>query len=190
MRGCPSTKGVPDWIRRERLDVCGHVIAELTDEGWARLAKRGRDAFIADLRGSDRVQMSASSAKWRFVRRLPSSGNESGPLCPRWTQLDRSASNWRGEASITADLCVLDGHFPDEPIVPGVALLYWAESLARRVFPGHHATGEVVRLKFRRVVVPGTMLTLALENRGGTTVSFTYVSDKGVHSSGSLIRKP
>lgn len=181
---------MPDWIRRERLDACGHVKAELTDEGWARLAKRGRGAFIADLRGSDRVRALGRSAKWQFVRRLPSSGYESGPLFPRWTQLDRSASNWRGEARITSDLLVLDGHFPDEPIVPGVALLYWAESAARRVFPGHQATGEVVRLKFRRVVVPGTMLTLALESREGTTVSFTYASDEGVHSSGSLIRQP
>ena len=94
---------------------------------------------------------------------------------------------WRGEANIAGDLAVLDGHFPNEPIVPGVAQLYWADKLAGRVFSSHTTTGEVVRLKFMKIIVPGTVLRLMLERQARSRVEFTYTSDHGIHSSGCLV---
>lgn len=109
------------------------------------------------------------------------------PMLPQWRTVEHSAAAWRGEARITDDLAVLDGHFPNEPIVPGVAQLYWADKLAQRAFAGHETTVEVVRLKFVRVIVPGTLLRLDLESRARSRVEFRYTSEIGVHSSGCLV---
>ena len=109
------------------------------------------------------------------------------PMLPQWRTVEHSAAAWCGEAHITGDLAVLDGHFPNEPIVPGVAQLYWADKLAHRAFPGRGPTVEVVRLKFMRVIVPGTVLRLHLESRAGSRVQFRYTSEDGAHSSGCLV---
>ena len=109
------------------------------------------------------------------------------PMLPQWRTVEHSAAAWCGEARITDDLAVLDGHFPNEPIVPGVAQLFWADKLAHRAFAGLETTVEVLRLKFVRVIVPGTLLRLDLERRGRSRVEFRYTSEDGVHSSGCLV---
>ena len=109
------------------------------------------------------------------------------PLFPVWRVVECAAATWCGEARITDDLAVLDGHFPNEPIVPGVAQLHWADKLAHRAFTGCGTTVEVMRLKFVRVIVPGTLLRLRLECRERSRVEFRYTSEDGVHSSGCLV---
>lgn len=109
------------------------------------------------------------------------------PLFPVWRVVERAAAKWSGEARITDDLAVLDGHFPNEPIVPGVAQLYWADKLAHGAFTGRGTTVAVMRLKFAKVIVPGTLLRLALECRKHSKVEFRYTSENGVHSSGCLV---
>ena len=178
------------WIREVELDACGCANAVLTDAGWARLAARGRDGFIADLGDRSLDPAGASPTGWRFVRRLHALSGQARPLFPSWRVLERSPSRWEGEATVSADLAVLEGHFPGEPIVPGVAQLWWAEAVARHAFPGHAATGEVVRLKFVRIITPGTVVRLTLDSLDGARVRFGFASDGGVRSSGVLIRQP
>ena len=108
-------------------------------------------------------------------------------MFPAWRVVECAAATWCGEARITHDLAVLDGHFPNEPIVPGVAQLYWADKLAHRAFTGRGATVAVMRLKFVKVIVPGTLLRLGLECRERSRVEFRYTSEDGVHSSGCLV---
>ena len=90
---------------------------------------------------------------------------------------------------VASDLAVLDGHFPNEPIVPGLAQLLWADTLSRRVFAAYTATAEIRNLKFARLVVPGVRLRLDLvhETRTKSRIAFSFTSDAGTHSNGLLI---
>ena len=178
------------WIREAKLDEDGGASAVLTDAGWARLADRGKEGFIADLEARGYRPGGARPERWRFVRRLRAALEDAPALFPSWSVLERSPSRWHGETMVSEDLVVLQGHFPGEPIVPGVAQLCWAEAVARRAFPGHAATGEVARLKFVKIIVPDTRLRLALESRDGANVTFRFASDAGLHSSGTLVRQP
>lgn len=175
------------WIRQIRLDDDGNGIAALSDAGWEQVAAKGRDGFVEAIEADYRERGEAPPRGWLFVRRLLPEQGDVGPWFPQWRILERSAATWGGEARITGDLAVFNGHFPNEPIVPGVAQLYWADKLAGRAFPGHRETLEVVRLKFVKVIVPGTLLRLNLERKAPSRVDFGYTSKDGDHSSGCLV---
>ena len=170
-----------------RRDESGTAIVALSDAGWEQVAAQGRDGFVAAVEAAFRESDRSIPTGWRFVRRMTAERAGDRPLLPDWHVMERTATALGAEARITSDLAVLDGHFPNEPIVPGVAQLYWADALARRAFPDHAAPHEVVRLKFVRVIVPGTMLRLNLVRRARSRVEFRYTSDEGVHSSGCLV---
>ncbi|MXX60740.1 MAG: hypothetical protein F4112_13545 [Holophagales bacterium] len=171
----------------------GELLVVLTEDGWETLAHKGKEELIREL--SDLLVSSTTAeqaqGRWRFVRRLPAAGKASRdcPLHPRWEELDRTAATWLGETEVPDDLAVLEGHFPDEPIVPGLAQLLWADTLSRRVFAGYAATTEVRNLKFARLVVPGLRLRLELvhEMRIRSRVAFSFTTGAGTHSSGVLI---
>ena len=88
---------------------------------------------------------------------------------------------------MTDDLAVLDGHFPGEPIVPGVAQLFWAATLAGRIFPQSILTSEMRNLKFMKTIVPGVRLRLSLNRNARRRIAFEYSSDAGLHSRGMFL---
>ncbi len=175
-----------------RFDA-GELLVVPTEAGWKTLAHKGRKALIRELADFLASAATAQQAprRWRFVRRLPATAKagRDRPLHPRWEELERTAVRWLGEGAVTADLAVLEGHFPNEPIVPGLAQLLWADKLSLRVFAHHTATAEIRNLKFARLIVPGTRLRVALvhELQTRSRVAFRFTSDAGTHSSGVLM---
>lgn len=171
----------------------GELLVVPTEAGWETLAHKGKQALIRELTGllGSVADPEPAQERWRFVRRLPAAGKAGPdrPLHPPWKELERTSSTWVGETAVTADLAVLDGHFPNEPIVPGLAQLLWADTLSRRFFPAHGATGEIRNLKFARLIVPGVRLRLELvhEFQKRVRVAFKFTSDAGTHSSGVLV---
>ena len=179
-------------VESARFDA-GELLVVPTEAGWETLAHKGKKALIRELTNLVTTAATAEQApgRWRFVRRLPATGKagRDRPLHPRWEELERTAVRWLGEAAVTADLAVLEGHFPNEPIVPGLAQLLWAEKLSLRVFAQHTATAEIRNLKFARLIAPGIRLRVALvhELQTPSRVAFRFTSDAGTHSSGVLI---
>jgi len=68
-------------------------------------------------------------------------------------------------AEVPDGLRYLEGHFPGNPIVPGIAQLLLVERAARRAFPGLPSTGGVARLKFQARIDPGDAVAVHLERR-------------------------
>ena len=176
-------------IEAARLVADGVALVP-TAMGWDRIAKQGKRAIVSDLWQRLAVMdMPHTSAPWRFVIELPSA-RPSHPMHPRWTCLLANETTWQGETVVGDDIAVLQGHFPQEPIVPGVAQLFWAAALARQAFPRYATalTGEVRSLKFKRVISPGTQLRISLTLEAGDPphVAFDYQSDH-MHSHGRLL---
>ena len=136
--------------------------------------------------------------RWRFVAALPVNAQgkvtEAGltalfrPERPAAHWILREATHAKVELPLDASLAVFDGHFPQAPILPGVAQLDWAVQLAREVFamPRHFLRMEA--LKFQRVARPGDVVRLDLEwhpERG--TLVFRYTSVHGPHASGRVV---
>src|SRR5262249_6400780 len=88
---------------------------------------------------------------------------------------------------IPPDLAYLDGHFPHMPIVPGVALIDWAVKLAARHLNFPIDSAQAFKVKFRRIVVPNTIVTLSLRHAGTwRRLNFKYNSGVDVLSVGSI----
>jgi 3-hydroxymyristoyl/3-hydroxydecanoyl-(acyl carrier protein) dehydratase len=88
---------------------------------------------------------------------------------------------------IPLDLAQLDGHFPGMPIVPGVAQIDWAVKQADAHLKLGIGAAQAFQVKFRRVTVPDTVVTLALRhNAARRRLSFEYRCGDEVLSSGSI----
>jgi 3-hydroxymyristoyl/3-hydroxydecanoyl-(acyl carrier protein) dehydratase len=87
---------------------------------------------------------------------------------------------------ISTDLGWFHGHFPGQPILAGVVQLHWAVTVARTNFNLDHGPLDVSRLKFKNVVLPPTILELALHRVAANEVHFTFSSFSNQHSEGRL----
>ncbi len=101
-------------------------------------------------------------------RQAPSGGggDEAGPgephRLPQVAAIDAAGDPARLDLVVPHDLACLQGHFPDIAIVPGVAMIGWAEYFAREILGCEGALHELERLKFNQLVRPGRALVLKL----------------------------
>ena len=91
------------------------------------------------------------------------------------------------ELDISEDLIWFKGHFPGYPVLPGVVQLRWAVELADESFGVGIGPREVMRLKFKSVIVPPLRVELTLRQTGCGEVQFAYASKGHDYSQGKLI---
>ncbi len=170
----------------------------LTAEGRALERKQVIEQLKAALEVA--VERVALPRRFRFLDALPV--NSQGKITeaalaslfaekamrpePRW--IVRTPVHATLELSITAELRVLEGHFPEAAVVPGVAQLDWAINWGREVFgfTGQFARMEV--LKFQALMMPGHEVKLSLDwNAERSTLTFKFSSDTANFSSGRVV---
>jgi 3-hydroxymyristoyl/3-hydroxydecanoyl-(acyl carrier protein) dehydratase len=106
---------------------------------------------------------------------------------PRIADLTRAGEALRMTLELTPELSAFDGHFPGTPILPAVAQVDWAVSLAQDHYqlPAHF--NSLRSLKFLRIVQPPVTLTLELTRANdGRSVAFIYSQGGSACSSGRI----
>ena len=89
---------------------------------------------------------------------------------------------------VPPDLVYLQGHFPGEPVLPGVVQVHWAIELASQHFDLNPDFTAIEGLKFHRVIGPETQLTLAIEHDAAAgKIRFTYTSGDDTYSQGRVL---
>lgn len=173
------------------------VVAVPSDEGWALLDREGRRALAEALRAQllGVVERPALPRRWRFLPELPRNAQgkstqarlqaEFDPRRPPVRSLTRDGDKVELTLLVEPTLPQFEGHFPGHPVLPGVAQLDWALLFGRELFDIDGGFTGVEALKFQRVVVPGTRLTLTLEWQAGR-LGFRYQSALGPHASGRV----
>ena len=90
-----------------------------------------------------------------------------GPRQACWLSWARHGQRIEAVVAIVDELACLRGHFPGNPVLPGVIQLLWAEQLLRSAWPAANVAA-VRRLKFRIPVGPRSLLRFVLEGSAGT----------------------
>lgn len=83
--------------------------------------------------------------------------------------------------AIPATLGWFAGHFPTQPILPGVAQLDWVMAYGAQLAPGLRFSA-IDSVKFQRPIVPDTTLNLTLNwdaQRSVLSFSYTLLTEQG-----------
>jgi 3-hydroxymyristoyl/3-hydroxydecanoyl-(acyl carrier protein) dehydratase len=88
---------------------------------------------------------------------------------------------------IAPELGWFRGHFPGNPVLPGIVQVHWAVIASRFLFPVGSGLREIKRLKFKSVVTPPRIIELSLCSPTENEVQFDYSSLGQQHSQGRLI---
>jgi len=208
-----EVRGIP-WVADAAVAVLGDPPTELgaalmlTEEGKGLLARMGpfRLGRLARRMLAQSREPAALPRRWRFVDALPAralgkrgaadiaalfrEGAENDSVREPETCAVRPT-----ESGVDIDLFLaprivhFQGHFPGFPIAPAVAQIDWAVRLAGRHLGLSIASAPEFRVKFRKMMLPGTRVTLCLRRAGaGSGFSFEYRDGLEVLSSGTIVR--
>ncbi|MEG3767581.1 thioester dehydrase [Alteromonas sp. 14N.309.X.WAT.G.H12] len=112
------------------------------------------------------------------------------PVLPELVNCEQSSQSVKLNLFVPGNLHWFRGHFPGQPILPGVVQLDWATHFAAEYLSLCSSLVQQVEvLKFQVVIVPDTHITLSLEQKSEEKFLFNYSSEKGTHATGRVIMR-
>lgn len=93
----------------------------------------------------------------------------------------------RATLGVTSDLNWFRGHFPGQPVLPGVVQLHWAVIVATACLDVAGVPTEIKRLKFKKVFTPPQDLELILRQCGSAEIQFQFSYEGEEYSEGRLV---
>ncbi|WP_028773455.1 3-hydroxyacyl-ACP dehydratase FabZ family protein [Shewanella waksmanii] len=98
---------------------------------------------------------------------------------------DNDEAHWR--LAINAELPFFEGHFPQQPVLPGVTQLDWAIQLGAKHFGYAIDVASLEVLKFQQLMLPGTEVTLRISHKANKQkLVFTYYDGDKRYGSGRI----
>ena len=123
----------------------------------------------------------------RFVRDPALLAQQVNGDFPRIAAIDADGGAVTLRLEVAPELAWFRGHFPGEPVLPGVIQLHWAAEVASALYGLEGPPRHVKRLKFSNVVIPPRTIELVLDRHGDREVQFTMRSGDQQHSQGRLV---
>ncbi|MGR9053033.1 MAG: AMP-binding protein [Gammaproteobacteria bacterium] len=179
------------------------AVVAVSESGRAMLFRHGEGFVIRQLRehSMHAFEAVALPRKWLFFDALPltAQGKLDRELVSALLRLDsakypqllfcrRADHKIELELRVRPKLRYFDGHFPERPILPGVAQLAWAEHYGKLFFPIVEPFSTLEVVKFKKIIRPGATLTMSLEWKPSTgKLYFEIHSAAEAHSSGRMV---
>ena len=167
--------------------------AALDADGAFRLGRHLRAAL------ADRLEPIERPKHWRFVDRLPTDAQGKrrlsdlralfdAPRVPAYEVVSHEGDAAHLRMTLPATLAWFQGHFPGEPILPGISQVHMAVLLSAEVLGWAPEGADLNRVKFKDIVRPGETLDLTLTARRDTgRLTFRWQRANGAEaSSGSV----
>jgi len=191
---------------RQHLDA----VVVLSESGRQRLQEQGKLAVSRYLKAllKNMVEPVAVPRRWRFVENFPVNAQGKTPEAllqalfaekddskvkkpsnaPMYILQHRDQQHAELEVRWDRQLPYFAGHFPNAPVLPGVAQVHWAIKIGREFFEIPDSFHALHGVKFQHVVLPDDVTRLTLQfDAHKNCLSFAYSSATKQHSSGRVL---
>lgn len=172
------------WLDDDPDSRNRRILVELSASGHDLVRDHGMQEFDQRMlqHEADDVQfeLRSDAGPWPAA---PESHEHSFPRV--LSQLDDTTTK-RFLLNIGNNLDWFRGHFPGNPVLPGIVQLHWAVSVAQACYDYQGVPSEVLRLKFKSVVVPPTIVELAISSPRRGEIQFNYSGLGNQYSEGRL----
>lgn len=108
---------------------------------------------------------------------------------PRWIHRGQDSGAAVALLLVHAELAAFRGHFPGQPLLPGVVQINWAVALAAEQLQSAYAPQRFAglsRIKFKVPVLPGALVAFELKPAPGR-LALRVTSQAQVHTQGHLL---
>ncbi|MBE1159938.1 hypothetical protein [Dyella acidiphila] len=186
------------WVNDAR---CGHagadavgIVLALSSAGIQALCQHGRAQLLDSLQQA--TGCAGNVITWRLFDALPPSATAlqinawlQSPLPREALLLEETmhADAWTLALRVPVDLAYFPGHFPNAPVLPGVAQIEWALALAAPRLGTPLRCHTMEALKFQQLLRPGDRVDLRLQHDAARNkLHFAYRYGEKAFSSGRL----
>jgi 3-hydroxymyristoyl/3-hydroxydecanoyl-(acyl carrier protein) dehydratase len=107
---------------------------------------------------------------------------------PEIAPLSQTQDQREYRVGVSSNLVFFKGHFPKQPVLPGVVQIKWVIELAKDFGFEKYKNLKMEKLKFMQLILPDDELILTLNRLSGNNgVSFAYKSGSNLCSSGRIV---
>ncbi|MDS7932209.1 AMP-binding protein [Acinetobacter sp. V91_7] len=185
-------------LEHEHRQILGCIVV-LKEHAREQLQQLGKSAFVGHLKQQlkDHLETIAIPRQWRFLSQLPQNSqsklNKSylqtlfkPMLQPVVLSQSQSSDDYIFSLEFPPELACFKGHFPTQPIYPGVGQIGFLQHFAKSIWSDLNWCQGYEQLKFQNLIRPYAIVQLKL-SRKEHKVSFELRDSEQILASGRLL---
>lgn len=185
-------------LEHEHRQILGCIVV-LKEDAREQLQQPGKSAFVGHLKQQlkDHLETIAIPRQWRFLSQLPQNSqsklNKSylqtlfkPMLQPVVLSQSQSSDDYILSLEFPPELACFKGHFPTQPIYPGVGQIGFLQHFAKSIWSDLNWCQGYEQLKFQNLIRPYAIVQLKL-SRKEHKVSFELRDSEQILASGRLL---
>lgn len=185
-------------LEHEHRQILGCIVV-LNEDAREQLQQLGKSAFVGHLKQQlkDSLETIAIPRQWRFLSQLPQNSqsklNKSylqtlfkPMLQPVILSQSQSSDCYILSLEFPPELACFKGHFPTQPIYPGVGQIGFLQHFAKSIWSDLNWCQGYEQLKFQNLIRPYAIVQLKL-SRKEHKVSFELRDSEQILASGRLL---
>lgn len=185
-----------------RRDKVGATLV-LTESGRNYLQQNGRNKLVTQLRKQlmQHFETVVLPRKWMFMNAIPLTSQSkidkelleqllslAQDRFPHIQGCDFLGNTIELQLKVNKGLIYFNGHFPDQPILPGVTQLSWVEKFGQLFFNIDLPFLRMEAVKFKKIIRPESVIKMKLNWKKDTSkLYFELTSTEDSHSSGCMV---
>lgn len=185
-------------LEHEHRQILGCIVV-LKEHAQVQLQQLGKSVFVGHLKQQlkDHLETIAIPRQWRFLSQLPQNSqsklNKSylqtlfkPMLQPVVLSQSQSSDDYILSLEFPPELACFKGHFPTQPIYPGVGQIGFLQHFAKSIWSDLNWCQGYEQLKFQNLIRPYAIVQLKL-SRKEHKVSFELRDSEQILASGRLL---
>lgn len=185
-------------LEHEQRQILGCIVV-LTEQAHEQLQQQAKSAFVNHLKQQlkESLETIAIPRQWRFLSQLPQNTQSKlnknylktlfkPMLRPVVLSQSQSSDDHIWELEFPPELACFKGHFPEQPIYPGVGQIGFLQYFAKLIWSDLQWCQGYEQLKFQNLIRPYTVVQLKL-SRKDHKVNFELRDSEHILASGRLL---